>query len=92
MKNWQQKRKADLLEKQLIFFGAKKQRFISTYAKKPRIIMQAKVKLAPPSLASEMARRMQGSALYQHQLTAGMQNSHMELLQREMAGRRDANW
>ena len=42
MKSFQWKNKQSLAE-QLKFFGAKKQGFISVYAKKPRILCKAKV-------------------------------------------------
>ena len=43
MNNWKWKKKEALAE-QLKFFGAKKQGFISVYAKKPRILCKAKAK------------------------------------------------
>jgi hypothetical protein len=43
MIGWQWKKKEALAE-QLKFFGAKKQRFISVYASKPRILVKVKVK------------------------------------------------
>lgn len=41
MIDWQWKKK-DALAEQLKFFGAKKQKFISVYAKKPRILIKVK--------------------------------------------------
>ena len=74
--------KASRLNCQLKFFGFKPKRFISSYAKKPRIICKVKSKgvaslggLAGASnkIGNDVDRQM--SALYQHQMMQGIQNS-----------------
>ena len=81
MNNWEKERLAE----QLKFFGAKKTKFISVYAKKPRIVCKAKVTSTPMQYGSE---RYLGN-LYQDQLNRGVQNSQFGFLQ--MSAARDAH-
>ena len=75
MTRWQKER----LKKQLEFFGAKKTRFISCYAKKPRI----KLKIEPKAdalcrqqaIAQQALVDARGIALYQQQTQLVIQNS-----------------
>ena len=73
MTNWKKGRLAE----QLKFFGAKKLRFISCYAKKPRIICKAKVNQSASSIAmkARIDDHMQMAALYQEHVGRGTQNS-----------------
>jgi len=76
--NWQWKKKERLVE-QLKFFNYKPKRFISCYAKKPRISMKEdryKIDLRIDPLI----------ALYQDQLNRGMQNSTLGYTQMATAG------
>lgn len=82
MTNWEKERLAE----QLKFFGAKKTKFISVYAKKPRIVCKAKVTSTPMQYGSE---RYLGN-LYQDQLNRGIQNSQFGFLQ--MSAARDAQF
>ena len=76
MTRWQKERLAE----QLKFFGAKKTKFISVYARKPRILCKAKVKKSAASLAE---RRQQSGIdqqralqdLYNDQYLRGTQNT-----------------
>jgi hypothetical protein len=79
MTRWQKER----LQKQLEFFGAKKQKFISSYAKKPRIRMPS-TKAADDMLLSigrkqaiarQAVTNARSMALYQQQTQLGIQNS-----------------
>ncbi len=78
MNDWQWKKKESLSE-QLKFFGAKKQKFISVYAKKPRIRVEVKTKPDESNVTyidyndSRSAYiDMQMEALRQHQESLGM--------------------
>ena len=67
-------------DEQFKFFGYKPKRFISVYAKKPRIVYRAKVKQSASSAAMQAgicaARQSQAyAALYKNQLNRGMQGS-----------------
>lgn len=74
--------KERLLE-QLKFFGAKKQKFISCYAKKPRVLCKAQVTVPRLSAASAarkaslhgLAQQNALRGLHQDPLNGGMQNS-----------------
>ena len=88
---WQWKKK-EALSEQLKFFGAKKQGFVSVYAKKPRILCKVKSKgavalggLAGASnrIGNDVDRHM--SALYQCQMMQGIQNSVQGYSQLAMA-------
>jgi hypothetical protein len=73
--------KATRLKEQLKFFGAKQKRFISVYAKKPRVRVKAKaenprVYNKSPD-AREAAFQAQLSGLYNQQMQLGIQNSSM---------------
>lgn len=70
MSNWRWKRKA-LLAEQLKFFGAKKQKFISVYAKKPRILCKVKAK----ARSNAAFQHQQLSEMYQQQMNRGLQGS-----------------
>ena len=76
MNDWQWKKRAEL-SKQLKFFKAKKQKFISCYAGKPRIRMSIEFKQSASSIAIKSSRngQLQLAAIYQNQLNRGMQNS-----------------
>lgn len=69
MTNWEKERLAE----QLKFFGAKKTKFISVYAKKPRIVCKVKVKSSALSDAIQARHygNRQIAALYQSQLQGG---------------------
>ena len=79
MTRWQKERLAD----QLKFFGAKKTKFISMYARKPRVLMSntKKATYAPLSLGRQQAMAAQAladarsMALYQQQTQLDIQNS-----------------
>ena len=84
------------LAEQLKFFGASKVDFISVYAKKPRVLCKAKDKpkeqseflQGGPVLNARLADARE-SALYQQQMTLGIQNSARGFIQ--MAGLQQAN-
>ena len=91
MTRWQKERLAE----QLKFFGAKKKRFISCYAKKPRILCKVKVKRTISkdniteidyikSKSDYLDRQMEG--LRRQQLGMGMQGSQHAFLQMTAAG------
>ena len=67
--------KASRLNCQLKFFGFKPKRFISSYAKKPRIICKVKANRKPikTRLCDDIGRQI--AALYQGQMNRGMQNT-----------------
>jgi len=81
MFDWEKK---GSLSEQLKFFGAKKQSFISCYAKKPRIVMKVK-SIATMNPATKLARDRQLSALYQSQLNRGTQHGALGFQQMAMA-------
>ena len=70
MNSWQWKKKAALSE-QLKFFGAKKQRFVSVYAKKPRIRIKVNRKPRTSGAVSFSVQAEQLSSLYQRQSQLG---------------------
>lgn len=76
MTRWQKKRLAD----QLKFFGAKKTKFISVYARKPRILCKVKVKQSAASLAemrgqADLNQQRALQDLYNDQFLRGTQNT-----------------
>ena len=79
MTRWQKER----LQKQLEFFGAKKTKFISCYAKKPRVLMTSTKKAddillllgRQQAIARQADADARSMALYQQQTQLGMQNS-----------------
>lgn len=80
-------KKRERLTEQLKFFGAKKQQFISIYAKKPRILMRNKIETGDPRVDALRQDRM--VALYHHQLMRGMQSSSLgcsQMYQASMSG------
>ncbi len=84
MTRWQKER----LTEQLKFFGAKKTKFISCYAKKPRIV--CRVKLDLPNVDASARdngnyAREQLSLLYGEQLGRGVQNSALGFNQMAVA-------
>lgn len=98
MNNWQWKKKATLAE-QLKFFGAKKQKFISVYAKKPRILVKVKESAdeallrigkeqqaeRASSRSAEINRESQLASLYQQQIQMGTQRSSVGCSQMAVA-------
>lgn len=79
MTNWEKER----LSEQLKFFGAKKTKFISVYAKKPRVRM-ANAEIAvykshftgrQKAIAAQAVADARSMALYQQQTQLGMQGS-----------------
>ena len=77
MNNWHKKKR---LTEQLKFFGAKKLKFISCYAKKPRIVMKVKTVTAL-NPATRLAQQRQLSALHSQQLGMGIFGSSLGLQQ-----------
>ena len=79
-RNWLDKKR---ITEQLKFFGAKKQMFISVYAKKPRILVKITNKTHNSTNESAMndclanERERQLSALYRSQLNMGIANSSL---------------
>jgi len=69
MNNWHEKKR---LADQLEFFNHKPKRFISCYARKPRILIKVK-SIATLNPATNLDRERQLSALYQSQLDRGIQ-------------------
>ena len=80
MTRWEKER----LTEQLKFFGAKKTRFISCYAKKPRILCKVKVTNIPMQYGAER----QLANLYQDQLNRCIERSFLgynQMAQAQMA-------
>lgn len=78
MTKWQKER----LTEQLKFFGAKKTKFISVYAKKPRIVCRAKVKQVSSNRFIRESigfdnKEIQLAALYNQQRQMGIHNSSL---------------
>jgi len=76
MTRWQKERLAE----QLKFFGAKKTKFISVYARKPRILCKVKVKQSAASLAErrgqvDLNQQRALQDLYNAQYLRGAQNT-----------------
>lgn len=69
MTRWEKER----LTEQLKFFGSKKTKFISCYARKPRILLVNKPKEVKSHLRTDIDRQI--AALYQNQLNRGLQGS-----------------
>lgn len=67
---WEWKRKSELAE-QLKFFGAKKKKFVSVYAKKPRILIKTKAKAKADNYLRVANIDRELSALHQHQRLLG---------------------
>jgi hypothetical protein len=76
MTRWQKERLAE----QLKFFGAKKTKFISVYARKPRILCKVKVK-AERQEQSGLDQQRALQELYNAQYLRGTQNSFLGLAQ-----------
>lgn len=82
MTRWKKERLAE----QLKFFGAKKTKFISVYAKKPRILCKDESKQAVS--APGAARQAQLSWLYQAQVNRGIERGLLgfnQMAQAQMA-------
>ena len=80
MIDWQWKKKARLSE-QLKFFGAKKQKFISVYAKKPKVRIKVKTASVKCNENNRDYLICQGDALYQRQMQG---NQAAALYQQQM--------
>ena len=78
--------KKERLSEQLQFFKAKKTKFISVYAKKPRILINQ----STPKMRGYNKSPDALEALYQSQMMRGIQNSALGCVQMSAAGQAQA--